>query len=260
VPYLFRIYFRKSPYNCYTIIRCTGIDVGLCPVSCLCVYFHIGKALVILYQLHRTIKSISPKIWFLSIKIIKFPHCLIITNFSQEYKGLFQLIETKSSSTHPPETTEVLYGNDNIQRRTLEVFSRVKETLDGCNESTEVAMNVKYKAIWNGYAQLKRNGVRLRAITALFFVAFNIGIGSVRTGFIFISLFGVIEVEVATIIAALSFLTGRVLSSTSIEPSVDETISFSPERTDGNPEDETDEIFDAAAIVVDVIGDRVETV
>jgi hypothetical protein len=33
-----------------------------------------------------------------------------------------------------------------------------------------------------------------------------------------------------------------------------------PERTDGNPEDETDEIFDAAAIVVDVIGDRVETV
>jgi two-component system, OmpR family, sensor histidine kinase VicK len=75
------------------------------------------------------------------------------------------LIEINSSSPHPPETTEVLYGNDNVQRRTLEVFSRVKETLDGCNESTEVAMNVKYEAIWNGFAQLKRKGVRLRAIT-----------------------------------------------------------------------------------------------
>jgi hypothetical protein len=71
------------------------------------------------------------------------------------------LNETSSS----PERTEVLYGNDNIQRRTLEIFSRVKEALDGCNESTEVAMNVKYEAIWNGYAQLKKNGVRLRAIT-----------------------------------------------------------------------------------------------
>ena len=75
------------------------------------------------------------------------------------------MIEINSSSPHPPETTEVLYGNDNVQRRTLEVFSRVKETLDGCNESTEVAMNVKYEAIWNGFAQLKRKGVRLRAIT-----------------------------------------------------------------------------------------------
>lgn len=26
-------------------------------------------------------------------------------------------------------------------------------------------MNVKYEAIWNGFAQLKRKGVRLRAIT-----------------------------------------------------------------------------------------------
>jgi sulfatase maturation enzyme AslB (radical SAM superfamily) len=75
------------------------------------------------------------------------------------------LNETPPSSSLPPETTEVLYGNDNIQRRTLEIFSQVKDSLDGCNESTEVAMNVKYEAIWNGYAQLKRNGVRLRAIT-----------------------------------------------------------------------------------------------
>jgi hypothetical protein len=66
-----------------------------------------------------------------------------------------------------PETTEVLYGNENIQKRTLEIFSRVKESLDGCNDSTEMPMNVKYEDIWNGYAQLKKNGVRLRAITEI---------------------------------------------------------------------------------------------
>jgi hypothetical protein len=31
------------------------------------------------------------------------------------------------SSPPAPETTEVLYGNDNIQRRTLETFSRLKD-------------------------------------------------------------------------------------------------------------------------------------
>ncbi len=67
----------------------------------------------------------------------------------------------------PPETTEVLYGNENIQKRTLEIFSRVKESLDGCNDSTEMPMNVKYEDIWNGYVQLKKNGVRLRAITEI---------------------------------------------------------------------------------------------
>jgi hypothetical protein len=67
-------------------------------------------------------------------------------------------------------------------------------------------------------ARLANNFARSDTIifcSSLFFVAFNIGIGSVRTGFIFISLSGVIQVEAATVIAALSFLTGRVLSSTS---------------------------------------------
>jgi hypothetical protein len=36
------------------------------------------------------------------------------------------------------------------------------------------------------------------------------------------------------------------------------TVCFSPERTCGNPEDGTDEIFDAAAIVVDLIADCVD--
>ena len=62
---------------------------------------------------------------------------------------------------------EVLYSNENIQKRTLEIFSRVKESLDGCDDSTEMPMNVKYEDIWNGYVQLKKNGMRLRAITEI---------------------------------------------------------------------------------------------
>src|ERR1051325_5149594 len=65
----------------------------------------------------------------------------------------------------PQETTEVLYGNENIQRRVLEAFSRVKEGLDGCIDPTEIAMTITYDTIWNGYVQLRKRGVRLRSIT-----------------------------------------------------------------------------------------------
>jgi hypothetical protein len=39
---------------------------------------------------------------------------------------------TDSSSPLPPETTEVLYGLDNIQRRVVEAYSWIQEELDGC--------------------------------------------------------------------------------------------------------------------------------
>jgi hypothetical protein len=71
---------------------------------------------------------------------------------------------TISSNYGPSERTEVLYGNDNIIKRTLEAFSRTKEGLDGCVDHDEVAMNVKYDAILNFHLQLKRKGVRLRSV------------------------------------------------------------------------------------------------
>lgn len=40
------------------------------------------------------------------------------------------------------ERTEVLYGNKNIQRVTVKVFSQIKERLDACLDHTEVAMHV----------------------------------------------------------------------------------------------------------------------
>src|ERR1051325_2955942 len=63
------------------------------------------------------------------------------------------------------ETTEVLYGNENIQRRVLEAFSRVREGLDGCTDPTDMALNVRFESIWNGFIQLKKRGLRLRSIT-----------------------------------------------------------------------------------------------
>ncbi|MDQ6668438.1 MAG: hypothetical protein M3Y53_09465 [Thermoproteota archaeon] len=72
---------------------------------------------------------------------------------------------SETGSSH--ERTEVLYGNDTIQGRVLEAFSRIKEELDGCIDHDEVAMNVKYDAIWNFHLQLKRKGVRLRMVTEI---------------------------------------------------------------------------------------------
>ena len=65
----------------------------------------------------------------------------------------------------PPETTEVIYGNENIQRKVLDGFSWVKKSLDGCTESDELAMNVIYDAIWIGFVGLKKKGVKLRSVT-----------------------------------------------------------------------------------------------
>ena len=70
-----------------------------------------------------------------------------------------------SPSSSFPERTEVLYGNENIQRRVLETFPRVNERLDGCTDPTDIVVNVRFDAIWNGFVQLERKGVRLRAIT-----------------------------------------------------------------------------------------------
>lgn len=86
----------------------------------------------------------------------------------------------------------------------------------------------------------------------LILVVFNISIGSVKTGFISISLSGVI-VELATTIAVLFLTLVRVLSSI-FRPTADfGTISLSSEvRIGGNAEDETDEIFDVVDVIVDM--------
>lgn len=72
---------------------------------------------------------------------------------------------TGFSSPLPPETTEVLYDNDNIQGRVVEAYSWIQEELDGCVDYSEVSMHIELEAIYNFHVQLKRKGIRLRVVT-----------------------------------------------------------------------------------------------
>lgn len=71
-------------------------------------------------------------------------------------------------ASHPPtEVTEVLYGNENIIEKTLEAFSWIERTLEGCIDHTELAMHVTTPPIWDGLNHLKEKGVKLRLITEI---------------------------------------------------------------------------------------------
>jgi len=65
------------------------------------------------------------------------------------------------------EITEVLYGNKNIIKKTLEAFSWIERTLEGCIDHTELAMHVNTQLIWDGLNQLKEKGVKLRLVTEI---------------------------------------------------------------------------------------------
>ena len=80
------------------------------------------------------------------------------------------LVESHSDirlDSNRSERTEVLYGNDNIIKKTLDTFSWVRETLDGCVDHTEVAMHVTLEPIWNGLVQLKSRNVLIRIVTEI---------------------------------------------------------------------------------------------
>ena len=65
------------------------------------------------------------------------------------------------------ELTEVLYSSENIIKKTLETFSWIESTLDGCIDHTELAMHVTTPVIWNGLNKLKERGVKLRLVTEI---------------------------------------------------------------------------------------------
>jgi hypothetical protein len=76
------------------------------------------------------------------------------------HRRQFPLNDNSSSSFH--ERTDVLYGSENIQRRVLETFSRVKEQLDGCTDPNDMALNTRFDAIWNALvAQKKRYKIKI---------------------------------------------------------------------------------------------------
>ncbi len=66
-----------------------------------------------------------------------------------------------------PETTEVLYGNENIIKKTLETYSWIKERMEGSMDNAGPAIHVIYEPIWNGLVHLKERGVRIRGVTEI---------------------------------------------------------------------------------------------
>jgi hypothetical protein len=71
-----------------------------------------------------------------------------------------------AAHTHK-EITEVLYGNENIIKRTLETFSWIQRSLEGCIDHTELAMHVTTQPIWDGLKLLNKKGIKLRLITEI---------------------------------------------------------------------------------------------
>ena len=63
------------------------------------------------------------------------------------------------------ETTEVLYGNENILNRTLQAFSAIRESFDNCTDCTGPSLFVTI--VWKEYSELKNRGIRLRFITEI---------------------------------------------------------------------------------------------
>ncbi|HXT82871.1 MAG TPA: hypothetical protein VN704_00735, partial [Verrucomicrobiae bacterium] len=63
------------------------------------------------------------------------------------------------------EKTEILIGNDNIIKKTLETFSWIEESLNGSIDKDGPALNVIYEPIWTGYISLKKRGIKLKGVT-----------------------------------------------------------------------------------------------
>jgi two-component system sensor histidine kinase VicK len=74
--------------------------------------------------------------------------------------------EDKIKNDTDLERTEILYGSDNIVKRTIGDFHKIQERLDNCTDSTgpSVFFNTP---IWNEFIELKNRGIKLRFITEI---------------------------------------------------------------------------------------------
>jgi two-component system sensor histidine kinase VicK len=66
-----------------------------------------------------------------------------------------------------PDKTKVIYGNDNIIKKTLETFSWVKENIEASIDKAGPAIHVLYEPIWTSLVSLKRKGVKIRSVTEI---------------------------------------------------------------------------------------------
>ncbi len=64
------------------------------------------------------------------------------------------------------EKTEILYGVDNIVKRAIGDFHKIRERLDNCIDSTGPSVFFK-TPIWKDFIELKNRGIKLRFITEI---------------------------------------------------------------------------------------------
>ena len=63
--------------------------------------------------------------------------------------------------------SEILYGADNIVKRTIQDFHTIKERLDNCIDSTSPYVFFKAPIVWKELVGLRNRGVKLRFITEI---------------------------------------------------------------------------------------------
>ena len=61
------------------------------------------------------------------------------------------------------EKTEILYGAENILKRTFGEFI-IKHRLEGCIDHKSIAMHVINEPVWNALANLKDKGVKIKVV------------------------------------------------------------------------------------------------
>jgi hypothetical protein len=64
------------------------------------------------------------------------------------------------------ERTEILYGPDNIVKRTIDDFHKIQERLDSCTDSSGPSVFLN-DLLWNEVIDLKNRSIRLRFITEI---------------------------------------------------------------------------------------------
>jgi two-component system, OmpR family, sensor histidine kinase VicK len=64
------------------------------------------------------------------------------------------------------ERTEILYGPDNIVKRTIDDFHKIQERLDSCTDSSGPSVFLN-DLLWNEVIELKSRSIRLRFITEI---------------------------------------------------------------------------------------------
>lgn len=65
------------------------------------------------------------------------------------------------------EKTEIIYGEENTIRRTLEDFLRVREKLDCCVESAGFSIHLTTEPVRNALFELKKRGIKIRFISEI---------------------------------------------------------------------------------------------